>query len=200
MSLAKPGRPGNVRYWAVGLEKLVWQLQRSVQYLHSVNHALRQRLLDAERDKARLESVLDAAPIGYCLLDAAGTILELNAAAAKKLSCNGSPCAGTLLEDAFVQVDRAAFNQCLCDVTQADQKGSSSAQLKTNGGAIMLRVHLTPLPTSNSGDCARWVATLEDVTEQCAMREREARFWQIAAHVQDVYYESDADGRVLCLS
>jgi PAS domain S-box-containing protein len=165
-----------------------------------VNHALRQRLLDAERDKARLESVLDAAPIGYCLLDDAGTILELNAEAAKKLSPDGAPCAGTLLANALVHADRAAFNQCLSDVTRADPKGSASVQVKVGEGAIVLRVHLAPLPPSELGDCARWVATLEDVTERHAMREREARFWQIAAHVQDVYYETDADGRVLCLS
>src|SRR5688572_29910095 len=125
MSLAKPARAGSVRYWAVGVEKLVLQLQRSVQYLQSVNQTLRQRLLDAERDKSRLESVLDAAPIGYCLLDAAGTILELNAHAAKKLSRDGTPCAGTLLEHAFVHADRAAFNQCLLEVTRAEPKGSA---------------------------------------------------------------------------
>ena len=45
MSLATPGTPGSVRFWEVGVEKLIWQLQRSVQYLHSVNHALRQRHL-----------------------------------------------------------------------------------------------------------------------------------------------------------
>jgi two-component system, cell cycle sensor histidine kinase and response regulator CckA len=200
MFLAKSGRPGSGRYWAVGVEKLIWQLQRSVQHLHSVNHALRQRVVDAERDKARLESVLDAAPIGYCLLDRTGTILELNAEAAKKLSRDGTPCAGTLLADAFMQADRDAFNQCLHDVTLAEPKGAATVQVKASGGAVVLRVRLSPLRASDDGHKPRWIATLEDVTEQCAMREREARFWQIAAFVQDVYYETDAAGKVLCLS
>jgi nitrogen fixation/metabolism regulation signal transduction histidine kinase len=144
----------------VGVEKLVWQLQRSVQYLHSVNHALRQRLLDAERDKAHLERVLDAAPIGYCLLDDAGTILELNAEASRKLSRDGTPRAGTLLEHAFAHSDRAAFNQCLSDVTRTDRKEAAGVEVKTNEGANVLRVRLSPLPPSAPNDCARWVATL----------------------------------------
>jgi two-component system, cell cycle sensor histidine kinase and response regulator CckA len=200
MSLAKPGRPGNVRAWAVGVEKLVWQLQRSTQHLQAVNHALRQRLFDAERDKARLESVLDAAPIGYCLLDDAGTILELNAEAAKRLSRAGESRAGRLLVEAFAGADRAAFHQLLRGVTRADPE-AIGVQVKTADGARVLRVRLAPLPASSAAnDNARWVAILEDVTEQCSMREREARFWQIAAHVEDVYYETDAEGRVLCLS
>ncbi|HWO12150.1 MAG TPA: PAS domain S-box protein, partial [Polyangiaceae bacterium] len=200
MSLATPGTPGSVRFWEVGVEKLIWQLQRSVQYLHSVNHALRQRLIDVERDKARLESVLDAAPIGYCVLDDSGTILKLNAAAAKHFGQDGRQCAGSQLVEAFARADRAAFNQLLLDVTHADQKLPASLQVRTREGATILRVHLAQLPQNAAAAGARWVTTLEDITEQCALREREARFRQIAAHVEDVYYETDAAGGVLYLS
>jgi PAS domain S-box-containing protein len=166
-----------------------------------VNHALRQRLIESERDKARLECVLDAAPIGYCLLDDIGTILELNFEAAKQLGREGAPCAGTLLVDAFARADRAAFNLLLRDVTTTDPSTPVSIQVRAREGVTALRVRIASLPSSlPTHDAARWIVTLEDVTEQCSMRDREARFRQIAAHVEDVYYETDAEGRVRYLS
>lgn len=200
MLRAKPGTPGIVNTFGSSVEKLIWQLQRRVTLLHQTNAELTSRLCQVERDRAHLRSVFDAAPIGYCVLDGAGKILEANPEAIRQMGQHHFPGVGGLLVDAFEAEARDVLNQFLAGVTPTDRSRPSSVQLKVGEGAGVLRVRSTALASGAAHGAALRLVTLEDATELCALRERESRFRQIAAHVEDVYYETDETGRLLYLS
>jgi PAS domain S-box-containing protein len=80
----------------------------------------------------------------------------------------------------------------------------ASAELKLTRGEMVLRARVVPLagvagspPRAHE---ARYLVSLDDVTALCALQGYESRFRQIAAHVEDVYYQTDESNLIIYAS
>lgn len=72
--------------------------------LEMQNEELRRAQIDLEVSRARYFDLYDLAPVGYCTLDAAGVVLEVNLTAARMFGVNKDQLVGQPLSD-FIHRD-----------------------------------------------------------------------------------------------
>jgi PAS domain S-box-containing protein len=161
-----------------------------------------QHLLDTQREleasRNRFRALFDGAPFGYVTLENGVKILEANATAATLLRFPPSGLVGFSLPalmderdaDRFYLATRAASELGtvqVCDVTLQCR----------DGGAIEARLEIAP---DLDGVPKRFHLVMVDITDlRHAQREvetSEARFRELAQHIEHVFYVCELDGRV----
>jgi PAS domain S-box-containing protein len=182
------------------LEKSNFKLRLRLRQLEQSNRQLTRALVDVGDTNDQLRRIFEGAKVGFCTLDASGRIRELNSEAARLLGVMQRKCLDQKLVDFMSEPDRGKFERGILSNASidADYRRGIDVTLRANGNVARLRLMLLgeSSATSNRG----YVATLEDARELRRSLDNEARFHQVAAKVEDVYYELDAGGNVTYLS
>jgi two-component system, cell cycle sensor histidine kinase and response regulator CckA len=199
MSRAKAEAAGNGEHLGTGIERLIWQLRRRVAEVEAQNRDLTEELADLRRDRARAVGMFEAIPFGYCVLDLAGTILEANPSAIKLLGLRPRECVGLKLGSLLSERDAAAFARHLRDVLWAGTENVHGIDLDLKDARRAAGVRLVSLEGEGAAPCLRYVVSVSG-TSAAPTPEDDSRLRQIAAHVEDAYYEVDAEGSVIYLS
>jgi len=95
------------------------------------NRQLREAQQDLEESRARYADLYDFAPIGYCTLNATGTIAAINLTGAALLGVERAKLVGRLFAAAVKDMDRRALRTHLQRCIEADVKVTSEIALTT---------------------------------------------------------------------
>jgi PAS domain S-box-containing protein len=139
----------------------------------------------------------ESSPFAQCFIDATGTICEVNRAALRLLGVAPGECVGRKLVELVADEDAATFESFLVSVLIGE---------RPNGAHVDLELKVRRLPATLAvtlildGVDALCLVSISDLSELRGVQEDDARFRRIAAHVGDVYYETDQVGRVAYLS
>jgi PAS domain S-box-containing protein len=191
------------------LEKSNFKLRLRLRQLEQSNRQLTRALVDVGDTNDQLRQIFEGAKVGFCTLDASGRIRELNSEAARLLGVAQRKCLDQKLIEFMSEPDRGkygrgAFSNSLVDT---DLRRGVEVTLRANDNVARLRLIL--LGESSATGNRGYVATLEDVRESRHSLDTESRFprvaaesrfHQVAANVDDVYYELDGQGNVAHLS
>ncbi len=132
--------------------------------LEMQNRQLRETQQLLEDSRSRYADLYDFAPVGYCTLDAAGVIHEINLTGAAKLEADRAAVVGRSFATAVMLVEPWRFQEHL---QQCRREG---ARVRTELTATLLRSRrrvellLTSVPEERSG--WRAITVFQDVTEQ----------------------------------
>jgi PAS domain S-box-containing protein len=139
----------------------------------------------------------DVSPFAQCFIDATGMVCSVNRAALRLFGVAPGDCFGAKLVDLIADEAASAFEAFLVAVLVGERPNGAhmDVQLKVRAVPVRLTVALTI-----DGVDTLCLVSITDLGELRAVQEDEARFRRIAAHVEDVYYEADQQGRVAYLS
>ena len=182
----------------LGVEWLIYKLRRMIRQLEKSNKQLTRALVEAGEDNDHFRRVFEEAPIGYLTLDARGRVLEVNVAGANQLGMQRARVLGRYFGELIRASDRERLEWRLRQVANGEAAASALELRLSENGVTRARVSLLGGRTTRAA--ARYMLTLEDRTELARVHENELRFSQIAAHVEDVYYQTDEAGRIAYLS
>jgi two-component system cell cycle response regulator len=120
---------------------------------------------DALAAKARLRAFFDAAPFGFFRLDAAGNILEPNAAAARMLGEDPTTLPGCSLLNFILPEFHETFKRHCRAIFEQSEENSCSLKLKKTGGGEF-HARLTSYPIVAAGQAVdRCRSYLADTTQ-----------------------------------
>jgi len=144
-----------------------------------------------------LHLAFEASPFAQCFIDAAGMICDVNRAALRLFAVTPGDCIGRNLSELVADGDVATFESFLVSVLVGERPNGASLdlQLRFRRGPVRLAVTLII-----DGVDALCLVSISDLSDLRSVQEDESRFRRIAAHVEDVYYETDEVGRVAYLS
>ncbi len=136
-------------------ERLIHELHVHQVELEMQNRELREAQERIEEVSARYVDLYDYAPVGYCTLDAAGLILEVNLTGATMLGSPRGRLLGTPLANVVLGADKPDFRghlaQCLRGTTRVttDLRVSGSRE-----GACVVRMISEPVSDPHGGPSA----------------------------------------------
>jgi PAS domain S-box-containing protein len=182
------------------LEKANFKLRLRIRQLEQSNRQVTRALVDVGDTNDALRRIIDSAPMGYCSLDASGRIIEANCEAAAKLRIAQRQCMGRKLAQLLVEQDSARFEKYLHGNTSMDPESKRGIPVTLLESGDAIRVHLTPLGPDTGTANQGYIASLSSVAEARSPLHCETRFQQMAANLEEIYYEADRSGMVLYLS
>lgn len=183
------------------LRVLIQQLRQRSNELDTHNQQLQRALLGISANRDLFRHAFEVAPTGYLVLDAAGKILEANASAAGLLGLPREACVGRMLAAFVSNADQTGFAEHLRAVLGSAPRLRHSIDVRLRKvGPTGVQVRLSSFAAAQGTTLKRCLVSITDQTELCRLQESEARFSQIAAHVEDVYYQTDDSGRLVYLS
>ena len=170
---------------------------------------LAQQLHEAKAEREQLLRSFAALPVACCTLNSNGVVRDANPAAAELLGVPRAEIEGSKLSAFFSGPELARFEYGLEQEAEVEQCEGGLAtvpanrELKLTCAGKVVRARIVPLAGMAGQDDAResrYLVSLEDVTALYALRDDEARFRQIAAHVEDVYYQTDESNLIIYAS
>ena len=198
MSLSSPETPERPREHEAHVDDQVRELRRRCSELELDNRGLKRTLSEMGHARDHFRQVFDEAPVGYCIVDAARRILKLNSSAAGFLGLSAEGCVGHPLSDFVSDSDVAVLEQHLEEVQQAEQQTRRSVELRLRReDGTSVHVRLSSIVLSQDVETWSCLVTVTDLTQLYLLQESDALLRRIAAHVEDVYYQTDASGRVV---
>jgi PAS domain S-box-containing protein len=165
-------------------------------------------LHEEKAGRERLLRSFEALPVACCSLNSRGVVCAANAAAAELLGVCRAELEGSKLSAFFAGAELAQFEYGLEQDADAEQRqgqptgAAASRELKLVRAGKIVRARVAPLAAAAGAQEPEscYVVSLDDVTELYALKEDEARFRQIAAHVEDVYYQTDESNLIIYAS
>jgi CRP-like cAMP-binding protein len=133
--------------------RLVHELQVHQIELEMHNEELRYAYDEADALRARYADIYDFAPVPYLTLDAQGTILELNLAAAILLGVKRSQKGRHRLGTSLAEASLPAFDHFLDDVLNAKNKGYCEVVLTPTQQHPETLVRLEGVPDEGGREC-----------------------------------------------
>jgi PAS domain S-box-containing protein len=135
--------------------------------LRAQNEKLIATLQELEDTRDRYVELYDSAPSGYCTLDHAGLIVEINMTAAGLLGRPRGSLVGVPLIPSIAAADRPRFLGYLrsCAKGVDETVGGEELRFETSHGERVVRLTCRPR-RSGTGSLAEYFVALEDVTER----------------------------------
>jgi PAS domain S-box-containing protein len=152
------------------------------------------RVADGQRP---LQLAFEASPFGQCFIDAMGTVCDVNRAAVRLFGIAPGECVGRNICDLVADEDAAELESFLVSVLIGERPNGAHLELELKVRRLFVNLSVTLVVDGVDALC---LVSIADLSELRAVQEDEARFRRIAAHVGDVYYETDRLGRVAYLS
>jgi PAS domain S-box-containing protein len=166
---------------------------------------LAQQLHEAKAEREQLLRSFEALPVACCTLNSNGAVHDANPAAAELLGVPREELEGRKLSAFFSGAELVQFEDGLEQELQVEQPEGplpmvpAKRELTLTCSGKLVRARVVPL-AAVAGSESRYLVSLEDVTALHALRDHEARFLQIAAHVEDVYYQTDESNQIIYAS
>jgi hypothetical protein len=107
---------------------------------------------------------------------------------------------GQKLAELLAEPDGSRFEKGLFAKASIDSDLKRGVEIKMKSSGVVARVRVAPLGGVSGMTTPGYAASLEDLAELHRSLQKEARFHQIAASVEDVYYETDEQGVILYVS
>jgi PAS domain S-box-containing protein len=179
------------------LEKWNFKLRLRIRQLEQHNRQLTRALVDVGDTNDQLRRIVEGASIGFCTLDALGHITELNLEASQLLGLAQRKCIGQRFMEFVCEHDRGKFDNRSMLSAGADSELRRGIEARLVPSGRVARVRMAPLGERGATIQAGCVLSLEDLTELRRALDEQARFQQLAATADDVYYETDEDDRAV---
>lgn len=173
------------------LEKWNFKLRLRIRQLEQHNRQLTRALVDVGDTNDQLRRIVEGASIGFCTLDAQGRITELNLEASQLLGLAQRKCMGQRFAEFVAEADRAKFDNRVMASAGGDCELRRGIEARLSPSGRVARVRMAPLGERGAATKAGCVVSLEDLTELRRAMDEQARFQQLAATADDVYYETD---------
>jgi two-component system cell cycle sensor histidine kinase/response regulator CckA len=170
--------------------------------LEMQNDELRQARLDLEEGRDLYWALYDRAPFGYLTLAHDGAIVEVNRTATTLLGIDRSRLIGRPLSAFMDRADADRFHLYRqADAARGTRGACDVALRRSDGGLIEVRLETA---AEGAGKNARWQTVIVDISDlrraERELRESEARFRQLADHVEDAFYIREPAGRISYVS
>jgi PAS domain S-box-containing protein len=172
------------------------------------NDELRRARGELEEARDRYASLYDRAPFGYLTLVSNGVIVQANLTAAALFGIERGRLVGRAFTSFMSEVDAGLFHLHRRSVfTGEGARRGCNLDLRRADGSL-IHAHLDSVMDTESMDGAaprpRMHTVIVDVTElrvaQLALQRSEARFRQIADHVDDAFYFREPSGAISYIS
>jgi PAS domain S-box-containing protein len=156
-------------------ERLIHELSVHQIELEMQNEELRRAQAELEATRARYYDLYHEAPIGYCMITAATTIIDCNRSAGALFGLSPRFLKGRRLIDFVLPWSRAAFADCWDRVVASGETGDVEVGIvRPDGNPITVQLLMNLGSDDSSGHPVGRIA-LTDVTEQRRMAEETAR-------------------------
>ncbi|MDP3426997.1 MAG: PAS domain S-box protein, partial [Humidesulfovibrio sp.] len=168
---------------------------------------LRRTLIKLRESEAYQRTLTELSPVGVISLNEQGQPVYMNAQARSILSIESeAPLPESIcLENEqgnALDAETSPFSSAL--LQHQPILGSLAWFRSPSGERKALNINVSPLSQESSGNAHALVATMEDITQmrqaEEALRESEERYRSVIQNMQDVYYRTDAAGRVTMMS
>jgi PAS domain S-box-containing protein len=173
------------------LEKWNFKLRLRIRQLEQHNRQLTRALVDVGDTNDQLRRIVEGASIGFCTLDARGHITELNLEASQLFGLAQRKCIGQRFVEFVSEADRGKFDNRMMASAAGDSELRRGVEARLAPSGRVARVRVAPLGEKGATANAGSVLSLEDLTELHRALDEQARFQQLAAAADDVYYETD---------
>jgi PAS domain S-box-containing protein len=198
MSAAGPARP----HADIDAVRLVHELQVHQIELEMQNDELRRAHVDLEESRDLYWTLYDRAPFGYLTLAHDGAIVEVNLTATKLLGVERSRLIGRPLSAFMNSADADRFYLYRrAEVAHGTRAACDLALCRPDGNTIEVRLESAP---EAAGKNERWQTVIVDISDlrnaERELRESEARFRQLAEHVEDAFYVRELTGQISYVS
>ncbi|HVU50386.1 MAG TPA: PAS domain S-box protein [Polyangia bacterium] len=170
--------------------------------LERQNEELRRMQLELERSRDRYRALYDGAPFGYLTLARDGRIVEANPTAARQLGMSRAELVGRALPAFVDTADADRFSLCLRAVLARQPTEPCDLRLhRPAGTSLQVRVEMVLDADAGEPRLNTVIVDLSDLRQaQDELRDSEARFRELAGHVEDCFYVRELDGRISYVS
>lgn len=180
------------------LEELVENLQVYQIELEMQNEELRRVQGDLAVSKEWFQSIFDLAPVGYCLLDPEGTIIQCNHSFTALFDLHQHDVSGRKMRE-FVEPDsQDDFYFHLKKVESQKTRTSAFIGLKNAKRIIHVKL-LTSLVSFDHGQENLMLCSVNDISREVSyyqrLKDREDQFRSLVSSMDDVIFTIDADLR-----
>jgi PAS domain S-box-containing protein len=181
---------------------LVQELKVHQVELEMQNEELRRAQLELEEIRDRYGALYHRAPFGYLTLDGEGRIVEANAKALQQLRMDRAELIGRPLTAFMDEADADRFTLCRLAVGAHEVLPGCDLRLHRRDGSV-LQVRIEMAGDAEAGG-TRLNTVIVDLTglrrAEDELNASEARFREIAEHIEDVFYVRELDGRISYVS
>jgi PAS domain S-box-containing protein len=188
--------PGLAAGDALERARLIRELKLDQARLKSLNQELRVACDQLQNSIHHYKELYEFAPIGYVVFDGAGSIQEINQAAAGLLGAKGGYLIGQRFEQFLARTDAPSFREHLRFCRTHQGPLSTELSLKAKGGEVVA-VELLSAPFAREGNraaCCRTV--IRDISErqraEYALRQTRQNYETLVHSVEGIVWEANA--------
>jgi PAS domain S-box-containing protein len=180
------------------MEELLENLQNYQVELEMQNEELKRVQADLVNSRDRFQSILDFAPVGYCLLHTDGTVLRCNKIFGRLLDLHQDQVTGRKLSEFVAPASRDDFYLHIKKVRQKNRKSIAILELKNGIRTIHVKV-ATDFVSLNQGQENLMLCSVNDISREVSyyqrLKDREEQFRSLVNSMDDIIFTIDRDLR-----